>query len=93
MVLNNITVSNASMHVAIEDGARLTRTMVRACFDYPFNQLGLERLTGHVEADNEAALRFDRHLGFEEEFVIPKGNGGDVVQMVMWRDRCRWIER
>lgn len=92
MVLDNITETNATMHVAIADGARLTRTMVHACFDYPFNQLGLSRVTGLVNADNEPALRFDRHLGFENEFVIKDGNGGDVIQLVMWRDRCRWIE-
>lgn len=93
MVLEGMTGTNAFMHVAISDKAKLHKSMVRACFDYAFNQLDLERVTGLVDADNEAALRFDLHLGFEHEFTIPKGNGGDVMQLVLWRDRCRWIKR
>ncbi len=92
MVLNHITPSNASMHVAIADGSRMTREVVRACFDYVFNQLGLARVTGYVDADNAAALRFDKHLGFEEEFIIKQGNVGDVLQLVMFKEKCRWIK-
>ena len=93
MVLDGLTATNGFMHVAISDRAKLHRGMVRACFDYAFNELDLERVTGHVDADNEAALRFDQHLGFEHEFTIPRGNGGDVIQLVLWRDRCRWIKQ
>lgn len=93
MVLEGMTDTNAFMHVAISEKAKLHKSMVRACFDYAFNQLDLERVTGLVDADNEAALRFDLHLGFEREFTIPKGNGGDVIQLVLWRERCRWIKR
>lgn len=92
-LLNNITPTNASSHVVIENRHGLKRVLLYAFFDYAFNQLGLERLTGHVSADNAAALRFDQHLGYEHEFTIPKGNGGDLHQLVMWRDRCRWINR
>lgn len=91
MVIDGLTATNGFMHVAISDRAKLHLGMVRACFDYVFNELDLERVTGHVDADNEAALRFDKHLGFEHEFTIPRGNGGDVHQLVLWRDRCRWI--
>lgn len=92
-VITGQTDTNAFAHLAIADKAKLHLGMVRAFFDYAFNQLDLERLTAHVDADNEAALRFDLHIGFEHEFTIPKGNGVDVHQLVMWRDRCRWIKR
>jgi RimJ/RimL family protein N-acetyltransferase len=92
-VLNNITETNAAAHVAFSGRHSLKRVLITAFFDYAFNQLDLERLTGFVDADNAQALRFDRHLGFEDEFIIPRGNGGDVVQLVMWREKCRWLER
>ena len=91
MVLDAITETNANMHVAISNKARLHRGMVRACFDYVFNQLGLERVTGFVAADNAEALRFDEHLGFQFEARIPMGSVPDVLQLVMWRDQCRWF--
>ena len=91
VVFNNITATNANIHVAL-DGP-LTRSFIHATFDYAFNQLDLHRLTGLVDADNAAALRFDTHLGFEYEHTIKEGNGGDVIMLVMWRDKCRWIRR
>ena len=92
MVLEGMTSTNAFMHVAIAAKSKLHLGMVRACFDYAFNQLGLERVTGIVRADNAEALRFDLHLGFEHEFTIPKGDGVDVHQLVLWKDRCKWIK-
>ena len=91
VVIEGVTATNAFMHVAFAGRYALKRGLLWATFDYVFNQLGLERVTGMVEAGNTEALRFDQHLGFEPEFVIPRGAGGDVVQLVMWRDRCRWI--
>lgn len=93
MVLDAITQTNANMHVAISNKALLHRGMVRVCFDYAFNQLGLERVTGLVSADNTEALRFDEHLGFQFEARIPMGSAPDVIQLVMWRNQCRWIKQ
>jgi RimJ/RimL family protein N-acetyltransferase len=93
VVVESITATNAFVHVAFEGKYSLRRVLIRAFFDYVFNQLGLERITGYVDADNEAALRFDTHLGFEHEHTIKSGNGGDVMMLVMWRDKCRWIKR
>lgn len=91
MVLEALTSNNSMVHFAIADGARLRREFIYSCMDYAFNQLDLERLTAHVSADNEAALRFDLHFGFEQEFLIPKGDVCDVHQLVLWRDRCRFL--
>jgi len=92
-LLNNITSTSASAHVAFAGKYSLKRILLLAFFDYAFNQLDLDRLTGLVDSTNEDALRFDMHLGFEHEFTIPNGNAGDVHQLVMWRDKCRWIQR
>ena len=93
VVLAGLTATNAFMHVAFDGKHALKRSLIYATFDYAFNQLDLTRVTGTVDVDNEAALRFDKHLGFEEEFIIPDGNAGDVVQLVMWRHKCRWLKR
>jgi hypothetical protein len=46
-----------------------------------------------VEADNSAALKFNKHLGFEHESVMPKGgaDGQDMVFLVMWPNSCSWL--
>ncbi len=93
IVLSDITATNACAHVAFEGKHALKRVLIHAFFDYAFNQLDLHRLTGLVDADNHAALKFDQHLGFEYEFTIPDGNAGDLIQLVLWRDKCRWLRR
>lgn len=91
-VLENVTQTNGTVHVAGLGKRWVSRGFLRACFSYAFNDCGLERVTGYVAADNEAALRFDRQLGFQDETVIRQGCGaGDVIVLVMWKDNCRWL--
>lgn len=85
---------NIWMHVAAVPGKRwLNKEFLRYCFHYPFVELGCDRISGWVEASNEAARRFDEHLGFVEETRL-KGaarDGGDVILYVMWRKDCRYV--
>lgn len=85
---------NVWMHVAAnDDGHWMNRAYLRACFEYPFVQLGLPRVSGFVAASNERARRFDEHLGFQVEAVLRGAahDGGDALVYVMWRDQCRFI--
>jgi RimJ/RimL family protein N-acetyltransferase len=94
VVINDLTGTNGSIHVAFANKYALRRVFIYAVFDYAFNQLGLTRLTGYVEADNYDALTFDHHLGFELEHTIRDGSeNGDVHMLVLWKDKCRWLKR
>lgn len=92
-IVNGLYDTNGYAHVAFEGKHALKRVLLYAFFDYAFNQLGLERLTGTVASTNADALRFDQHLGFRHECTIPMGSAPDIIQLVMWRDECRWIRR
>lgn len=95
VIYEGFTGSNVWMHVAAEPGAKwMTREYLRYCFYYPFNEMGVQRVTGYVEASNALARRFDEHLGFRQEAVL-KGaatDGGDVILYVMWKDECRYVD-
>ncbi|PIM52103.1 hypothetical protein CS062_16240 [Roseateles chitinivorans] len=84
---------NIWMHVAAVPGRRwLTREYLLACFRYPFEVCGVQRITGYVDASNTDARRFDEALGFKEEARL-KGaaeDGGDVILYVMRREDCRY---
>lgn len=87
---------NVWMHVAAQPGARwMTREYLWYCFHYPFVELGVQRVSGYVEASNHAARRFDEHLGFKEEARLAgaASDGGDVISYVMWRDQCRFLRK
>lgn len=78
------------MHVALDKP--ITRTFLKTCFDYVFNQLGVQKAIGLVDSTNDSALRFDSHLGFVEEARIKDaGKSGDLVLLTMNRAQCRWI--
>jgi len=85
---------NLGMHIA-SDGSRrwLTREYLRACFGYPFEQLGVRRVTGLVAASNPAALRFDTHLGFRMEGRLRHAaqDGSDLLVLGMLRGECRYL--
>lgn len=84
--------ANLSMHVAAEGRRWLTRDFLFACFDYPFNQLKVKRVTGLVPSMNLEAQRFDEHLGFRREAILKDAYpGGDLIIYSMFRDDCRWL--
>lgn len=85
---------NVWVHLAAEPGARwMTRDYLRYCFHYVFNEMGVKRLSGYVNASNAAARRVNEHFGYQKEAVL-KGaapDGGDVILYVMWRQDCRFL--
>lgn len=95
VIYNDYSPTNAYIHIGAEDGCRwMTRDFLFAVFDYPFNQLGLRRLTGLVREHNKRAMRFDEHLGFVREGRLRDFfSDGDAIVYGMKRDECRFISR
>jgi RimJ/RimL family protein N-acetyltransferase len=88
-VFDNYNGASICMHVAIE---RITREFLRVCFDYPFNQLGVNVILGFVPEGNVKAIRFDEHVGFRLHSRIPDGHPtGDLLLYIMTRNDCRWL--
>ena len=84
---------NVNMHVA-SDGSRrwMTRELLHFAFWYPFEQLGVKRVTGTVPASNDDARRLDEHLGFVLEARLEKAHpDGDLLIYRMFRHECKWL--
>ncbi len=80
------------MHVAAVGRHWLNRSYLRICFDYPFNQMKVQKVVGLVDSTNADALRFDQHLGFVEEArLIDAGSKADLIILTMTRQQCRWL--
>jgi RimJ/RimL family protein N-acetyltransferase len=70
----------------------MTRTIVREAFEFPFQVAGCVAVLALVDSTNEAALRFDAHLGFREVMRVPDGGlEGDLVVLQMLRSECKWL--
>jgi RimJ/RimL family protein N-acetyltransferase len=81
-----------AMHVAADGPHWLNRAYLKACFAYPFIQLGVEKILGLVDSMNVAARRFDEHLGFVLEATIrDAAPHGDLLIYSMTADQCRFI--
>ena len=85
--------ADIAMHIAAVPGRRwMTRQFLRVAFRYPFVQLKCRRVTGYVPASNADALKFDLHLGFQQEGRMREAlkNGEDVIVLGMLERECRW---
>jgi RimJ/RimL family protein N-acetyltransferase len=84
---------SACMHVAAVPGARwMTKGYLWVCFDYPFNQLKLNKILGLVDSTNLPARRFDEHLGFQLECCVKDaGRDGDLLIYTMTKQQCRHL--
>jgi RimJ/RimL family protein N-acetyltransferase len=94
VVINNYNGANATCHIAISKRTKLLVEMFYHVCNYAFNHCKLKRLTGMVPSNEPHILAFDKHLGFEEEFVMKDGAlGADMHVLVMWPDTCRWLRK
>ena len=93
VVYNEWNKCNVNMHVASIGNRRwMTREYLWMCFDYPFNQLKVKRITAFIEDENHDAIRFDEHLGFKYETRMKDAYvNGDILIYVLRRDDCRFL--
>lgn len=81
---------NVFVHQAHE--VPLNRQYLQTIFDYPFNQLKVERVTGVMPSCNEKARKLTEHFGFTLETTLKGAHpDGDLLYYVMRKKDCRWI--
>jgi len=84
------TKTSIMTHIAI-DGT-MSKEFLAVIFDYPFVQLGVNKIIGLTNSSNENAIRFNHKLGFVEEARIKDAfPDGDMVFLIMTKDKCRFI--
>lgn len=89
---NSFVGRTCCMHTVVQRPDLLNRRMILSAFAYPFNTCGCEAVLGLVDSKNEAALSFDKRLGFVEIARIPHGGAeGDLIVLQMLRAECRWL--
>lgn len=77
-------------HIAVE--GRLTKSYLKAIFDYPFNVLNVEKIIVPVVKDNEKSIKLVQNMGFAEEARIKDGApSGDIIFMTLARKDCRFL--
>lgn len=92
IVFNNFNGANCTAHVAIAKRTKLLPDLMRAAYDFAFNRCKLKRITGMVPTNEPDVIAFDKHLGWQEEFIMKDGApGADMMVLVMTPETgARW---
>jgi RimJ/RimL family protein N-acetyltransferase len=70
----------------------MNRRFLSIIFDYPFVQLGVDKIIGPVKSNNEKAICFDTKLGFKEEArLLDAFPDADLIFFVMNKNECRFL--
>ena len=89
----NFVGKSCAIHIASEGSHWMNRELLWACFDYPFNKLEKKVIVTALDANNEKAVRLNRHLGFHIETVIKDAHeNGDLMIMTMRKENCRFLK-
>lgn len=89
----NFQEKSCCMHVATIRDGWISKDLLWAAFDYPFNKLKVKVILAAVSSNNEEALKLDRHLGFVDKAYIEDAHtDGDLVILAMRRENCRWLD-
>lgn len=77
-------------HIAIS-GA-LTKRFLSVIFDYPFMQLGVQKIIAPVLEDNADSIRLVTKMGFKEEARLNNVHPlGDMLFFVMNKIDCKYL--
>ena len=83
--------SDIAVNIALLPEARITKSMWRWLFSFPFQQLQCSRITSFVIRSNKRARKFNERLGFKLEGIKRRGHGRDDVFMFgMLASECRF---
>lgn len=80
------------MHIAIDNPKYVTRQAISAVFEYAFYQLGVKKVLGIVNSENDSSLTFTLRLGFQLETIIEDVyKMGNMYILSMTRQQCHWL--
>lgn len=93
VVYSLYTGNSIAMNVAATAPGWLNKAFLRTVFRYPFEQLGVSRVSALVRTDNETSSKFVEHVGFVREGCIRKAesDGTDLYLYGMLKEECRWL--
>lgn len=92
VVYDAFTPFDCCIHVRLDKPGCKEPHVLRAVFAYPFEQLGLKRLTGLVGARNERGQQLCQWLGFRPEGrkVLALGDEDELIYGML-AGECKWL--
>lgn len=94
VVYVNYSIASISAHVCGFVDNWMNRDLLWVLFDYPFVQLGCDKIIVQIPETNIKSLEFATNLGFnlETKVIDVFPNGGALLVLGMYRRDCRWLK-
>ena len=92
-VADSFSPDSCNVHMAIDNPHVIRRGFLSEIARHLFVTCGRSHIFGLVPSTNQKALKFDKHIGFEEVCRIPDGVGTGVDYIVLRMDKatCPWL--
>lgn len=92
-VMDNWTPNSVQAHFMVSTPLVLRHGFIEDCFDFVFNVKQCRYMYGLVPANNEKALKLNKHMGFTERLRLPEAyaDGVDYVVMEMKKENCKYL--
>lgn len=94
-IFDSWTENSCMIHIWIANPMVLKHGFAEEVFEYLFSEeSGREVVIGCTPENNLKALKFIKHIGFEEAGRIPDGyeRGVDFILTTMRKEKCRWLK-
>ena len=76
-------------HIVVE--GRMSPEFLATIFDYPFKQLGVEKVICPIVETNKRSIRLCSKMGFEREATLSDAHpDGDIYLYSLERSKCRF---
>lgn len=86
---DNFNKQAITAHIVVE--GRMTPTFLSVIFDYPFRQLGVEKVICPIAETNSKSIRLCSKMGFEREATLSDAHPeGDIYLYSLKRSKCRF---
>lgn len=94
ILLESWSHNSVTIHIRVDDPLAFKHGFAEECFHYIFIETNRGVLIGITPANNEASLRFNKHIGLREIYRISDGYdvGIDYVVQELRKENCRYIE-
>lgn len=93
-VMDNWTKKSCQIHVWVGNPFAIKHGFVHETFEYIYLTCGREKVFGLTPANNDKAIKFNKHVGFREVFRLPEAydDGVDYILFQMNKEEStRWF--
>jgi len=82
-IMDNWTPNSVQCHFMLANPLVLKHQFLECCFDFMFNTCGVKQIYGLVPANNEKAVKFNKHIGFTIKTVMEEAFEDNVDYLLM----------